>query len=258
MPWMLSPSATPTIYFCGIQEVAAARPRDAIATMSMASRGLCAAIQHAVRLGAAFVLISGSEVYGSPAEGETPQKEAYRGYLDPGGEKSWLGQAMRFAETLTVSASSEYDLSVRIIRVFNAYGEETSEASVELLPRLVRNILYGECLDAADDPEVGSFCHVTDVVEGVIRASRCDYRLPINIGTPVFVPREELVEQICCIAKCEIPLDLVLPGHPPTSKLVPDVSLARELLDWTPRVDLRAGLEGLVSHLRRHCRRRAP
>jgi len=206
----------------------------------------------AKRVRARMLLASTSEVYGDPRE--HPQSETYWGHVNPNGIRSCYDEGKRCAETLCWDYHRQNGVDVRIARIFNTYGPRMSFRDGRVVSNFILRALQGEPLELFGTGEqTRSFCYVGDTVEGLIRLMNTPQERPdpVNLGNPVEVTIRELADRICRLtgslsARRNMPLPADDPG-----RRCPDISRARTLLDWSPRVDLDEGLARTVDDFRR-------
>ncbi|MDX1436096.1 MAG: UDP-glucuronic acid decarboxylase family protein [Anaerolineales bacterium] len=195
-----------------------------------------------------FMLASTSEVYGDPLE--HPQKETYWGHVDPVGLRSMYDEAKRFAEALTMSYHRFHGIDTRIVRIFNTYGPRMRLDDGRVVPNFLRQALKGQPLTVYGDGEqTRSFCYVDDLIEGIYALLNADEVLPVNIGNPRETKVLELAELINEISgnKAGITYKPRQRGSGDPQRRQPDISKARDLLDWEPKVTLEDGLQRTIS-----------
>jgi len=212
-----------------------------IQTLKVGSLGTHNALGLARAKGAAFLLASTSEVYGDPTV--HPQREDYWGNVNPIGLRGVYDEAKRFAEALTMAYHRSHGLKTHIARIFNAYGPRMRLDDGRALPNFMGQALRGEPLTVfGDGSQTRSFCYVDDLVEGVVRLCASDYRLPVNLGNPNEISILDFAREIAALAgtHCRIVFQ-PLPEDDPRMRQ-PDISLARQLLGWSPKIDRQEGL----------------
>lgn len=218
--------------------------RLAVETLMVNSMGTKNALDFALRMRARFILASTSESYGDPEI--SPQPETYWGRVNPVGPRSCYDESKRFGEALTSEYVRKYQLDARILRFFNCYGPRMQAEDGRVVPNFVRQALRGSALTVYGTGEqTRSFCYVSDEVEGIWMAATVDGIAGevINIGNPEERSILNFAEVVADIAK--IPLKIEprpLPPDDPTNRC-PDITKARQLLGWEPRIDLRSGLQ---------------
>ena len=233
----LASAASPPAYL--------ARP---IETLSVGSAGTERLIAVALERGARFLLASTSEVYGDPLE--HPQPEAYWGNVNPIGERSVYDEAKRFAEALTTAHERVSGLDARIVRIFNTYGPRMQADDGRVVTNFVHQALRGEPLTVyGDGSQTRSFCYVGDLVAGLVALLESEVRGPVNLGNPTEFTMLELAEAVGELLGLEPAIEFrPLPSDDPRVRC-PDITRARELLGWEPKVALRDGLRLMVDSL---------
>lgn len=222
-----------------------------IQTLKVGSLGTHKALGLAKSKGARFLLASTSEVYGDPLL--HPQPETYWGNVNPVGPRGVYDEAKRFAEAITMAYHRHHGVDTRIVRIFNTYGPRMRADDGRVVPTFICQALDGEPLTAfGDGSQTRSFCFVTDLIEGIWRLLVSDYKDPMNIGNPAEMTVLEFAREIIRItgSRSEIAFK-PLPVDDPKVRQ-PDISRAREQLDWEPKVPLATGLEATIEHFRSH------
>jgi dTDP-glucose 4,6-dehydratase len=225
----------------------ATMPLEILAVGSTGTRNL---LDRAKADGAVFFLTSTSEVYGDPLV--HPQPETYWGNVSSIGPRSCYDEAKRFSEALTMAYHRVHGVDVRIVRIFNTYGERMRPNDGRVVNTFVVQALQGEPLTLhGDGSQTRSFCHVSDEVRGLMALLDSDYNLPVNVGNPdEFTMRElaelviELTGSLSEIISVELPPERE--GDPLQRK--PDIKLAKQLLNWEPDISLHDGLERMIKH----------
>jgi len=192
---------------------------------------------------AKFLLASTSEIYGDPLE--HPQKETYRGNVDPTGTRSVYDEAKRFAEALTMAYHRFHQIDTHIVRIFNTYGPRMRLDDGRVVPNFLQQALRGEPLTIyGDGMQTRSFCYVDDLIEGIYRLMMSDYHEPINLGNPNEISICEFADlvneltgnQAGTIVKMAKRL-----GNDPQRRQ-PDITRAKNILGWEPKINFREGL----------------
>ncbi len=198
---------------------------------------------------ARFLLASTSEVYGDPQV--HPQPETYWGHVNPVGPRGVYDEAKRFAEAMTMAYHRYHGLDTRIVRIFNTYGERMRPADGRVVSNFIVQALRNEPLTLyGDGSQTRSFCYVEDQVEGIFRLFHADYSEPVNIGNPDEFTIRELAEVVLQETGSSSSLvNLPLPVDDPKVRR-PDISRARRLLGWEPKVGLREGVRRTVPYFR--------
>jgi dTDP-glucose 4,6-dehydratase len=228
-----------------------ASPRDylqnPIHTMKVDSLGTLHTLGVAKRYRARYVLASTSEVYGDPEV--HPQPEEYWGHVNPVGPRSVYDEAKRFAEALAMAYHREHGVDVRVLRIFNTYGPRMRADDGRAVPTFIVQALRGEPLTVyGDGTQTRSFCYVDDLVEGVYRAAVADGLggTVLNLGNPEEVQVRRLAELVRELVGTQVPIvHRPLPQDDPRRRC-PDITRARRLLGWEPRVTLVEGLRRTV------------
>ncbi|RWV92020.1 hypothetical protein BHE74_00035876 [Ensete ventricosum] len=195
----------------------------------------------AKRVGARILLTSTSEVYGDPLE--HPQKEEYWGNVNPIGVRSCYDEGKRVAETLMFDYHRQHGLEIRIARIFNTYGPRMNIDDGRVVSNFIAQALRGESLTVqSPGTQTRSFCYVSDMVDGLIRLMEGDNTGPINIGNPGEFTMMELAEIVKELIEPSVSIEVVenTPDDPRQRK--PDISKAKQLLGWEPKITLRQGL----------------
>jgi dTDP-glucose 4,6-dehydratase len=220
-----------------------------IQTLKVGSLGTHNALGLARVKGARFMLASTSEVYGDPEV--HPQPETYWGRVNPIGPRGVYDEAKRFAEAITLAYHREHALDVRIVRIFNTYGPRLGANDGRVVSNFLTQALKGEPLTVyGDGHQTRSFCYVDDEVRGFLALLDGDHTGPINIGNDGEFTMLELAELVLDVTGSTSTIELhPLPVDDPTQRR-PDLTLARTLLGWEPRIPLREGLERTAEHFR--------
>jgi dTDP-glucose 4,6-dehydratase len=220
-----------------------------IPTLKVGALGTHKALGLAKTKGARFVLASTSEVYGDPLE--HPQRETYWGNVNPIGPRGVYDEAKRFAEAITVAYHRYHGLDAKIVRIFNTYGPRMRINDGRAVPSFIGQALRGEDVTVfGDGGQTRSFCYIDDLVDGIIRLMLSDLNDPVNIGNP----HEMTIEQIACtIIRMTGSASRVvyrpLPTDDPKVRQ-PDITRARLLLGWEPKVMLEDGLVKTIEYFR--------
>ncbi len=200
---------------------------------------------------ARVLIASTSEVYGDPLE--HPQKESYWGNVNPIGPRGVYDEAKRFQEALTMAYHTYHGLETRIVRIFNTYGPRMRTDDGRVLPAFFSQAIRGENLTVfGDGTQTRSFCYVDDLVEGIYRLLLSDYHLPVNVGNPSEITMNDFGREILKLVEGTTS-ELIykpLPKDDPKRRR-PDISLAKEVLDWEPRVDRFEGLRRTYEYFKK-------
>ncbi|MBL7917603.1 MAG: SDR family oxidoreductase, partial [Bacteroidia bacterium] len=191
---------------------------------------------------ARVLVASTSEVYGDPHV--HPQTEDYWGNVNPVGPRGCYDEAKRFMEALTMAYHNTHNLETRIVRIFNTYGPRMRLNDGRVLPAFIGQALRGEDLTMfGDGSQTRSFCFVDDLVEGIYRLLLSDYHMPVNIGNPQEITIKEFGEEILKLTGANQKLiSLPLPKDDPKQRR-PDITLAKKILNWEPKVERAEGLK---------------
>ena len=200
---------------------------------------------------ARFLLASTSEIYGDPLE--HPQKETYRGNVDPIGVRSVYDEAKRFAEALTMAYHRYHGIDTRIVRIFNTYGPRMHLDDGRALPNLLQQAIRGESLTVyGNGQQTRSFCYVDDLVDGIIRLLLSEEHDPVNIGNPHEMTILEFAETINRMtgnaSRVIFKPDMRSEGDP--QRRQPDITRARTILKWEPKINLEEGLQKTISYFK--------
>jgi dTDP-glucose 4,6-dehydratase len=201
--------------------------------------------------GARMLIASTSEVYGDPEV--HPQVEEYWGNVNPVGPRGCYDEAKRFQEAITMAYHNHHNLETRIIRIFNTYGPRMRLDDGRVLPAFLSQALKGENLTVfGDGSQTRSFCYVDDLVDGIYRLLLSDYHMPINIGNPAEITIKEFGEEIAKLTGVEFkPTYQALPENDPMKRR-PDITKAKEILGWEPKVDRAEGLKRTLEYFKEH------
>ena len=219
-------------------------------TLKAGSLGTINTLGLARKHGAEYFLASTSEVYGDPLV--TPQNEEYWGNVNPNGERSMYDEAKRFAEAATATYARSYDLKTKIIRIFNTYGPNMQLNDGRVVTNLIVQALNDEDLTIyGDGSQTRSFSYVSDTVAGIIAMMESNHYEVFNIGNPYEMSVKELSETILKLtnSKSEI-IYKPLPNDDPQQRR-PDISKAKDKLNWEPKVDLETGLNTTIEWIKK-------
>lgn len=236
--WHLASLASPKEYL--------AHPIETLESGSTGTRNM---LQIARRDRARFLVTSTSECYGDPLQ--HPQVETYWGNVNPVGVRSCYDESKRYAEAMTMAYHRYYGVRTNIARIFNTYGPRMALKDGRVVPAFLDQALQGQPLTIfGDGTQTRSFCYVSDMVDGLVRLASSEERLPINLGNPVELTILEFAERIRLLMDAELPIVFEpLPQDDP-QKRRPDISKARRLLGWEPKVKLEDGLRETVEYFK--------
>jgi dTDP-glucose 4,6-dehydratase len=215
--------------------------RLGIETLLTGSQGTLNVLEVARKYQAGFLHASTSECYGDPLV--HPQPESYWGNVNPIGPRSVYDEAKRYAEALTMAYQRYHGVNTHLVRIFNTYGPRLSAGDGRVISNFVTQALRGEDITIyGDGQQTRSFCYVSDLIEGILRLSRSDEHLPVNIGNPQEWTILECAREVLSVTNSRSQLRYEpLPEDDPTRRR-PDISKAQALLGWEPTIDLRTGL----------------
>jgi dTDP-glucose 4,6-dehydratase len=221
-----------------------------IATLKVGSLGTFHALDVAHKYGAKYLVSSTSECYGDPLE--HPQKETYWGNVNPIGPRSVYDEAKRFTEAVTMAYRRYHQVDTRIVRIFNTYGPRMQVNDGRVVPNFMRQALRGEDLTVyGDGSQTRSFCYVSDEIAGFMRMAKSSEPGPVNIGNPTEFTILECARQVLAVtgSKSKIRYE-DLPQDDPKLRC-PDITKARTLLGWEPKVNLETGLRLSLDYFRK-------
>jgi dTDP-glucose 4,6-dehydratase len=216
-----------------------------IQTLKVGALGTHNALGLALEKGAKFLLASTSEVYGDPQI--HPQPETYWGHVNPVGPRGVYDESKRFAEAMTVAYHRYHGVDTRIARIFNTYGPRMRLDDGRVVPNFVRQSLLGEPLTVYDDgSRTRSFCYVSDMVESLVRLLDSDETSPVNLGNPHEMTILEFAGKVLEVTGSQSKIIFITPTDERTKDdpmtRQPDISKARQVMDWEPVVPLEKGL----------------
>jgi dTDP-glucose 4,6-dehydratase len=212
-----------------------------IETLQVGSLGTFHALDLARKYGAKYFVSSTSECYGDPAE--HPQKETYWGNVNPIGPRSVYDEAKRFTEAVTMAYHRYYKVDTRIVRIFNTYGPRMQLNDGRVIPNFMKQALRGEDLTVyGAGSQTRSFCYVSDEIDGFLRLAKSSEHLPVNIGNPSEFTILECAKRVLAVTGSNSSIRYeALPQDDPKQRC-PDISKAKNLLGWEPKIDLETGL----------------
>ncbi len=223
--------------------------RLAIETLLVGAFGTKNLLDLALKNKASFLQASTSEVYGDPLQ--HPQTEEYWGNVNPIGERSYYDEAKRFGEALVMAYHRKLAVKTHIARIFNTYGPKMQGSDGRVVPNFINQALSGKEMTVfGDGKQTRSFCFVSDLVEGLIALMDSDYHLPVNLGNPEENTILEFAETIIKLTNSSsIIVFRPLPKDDPLRRK-PDISKAKKILGWQPKVSLSGGLEKTISYFK--------
>ena len=222
-----------------------------IQTMKAGALGTHNSLGVAKAHNARFLLASTSEIYGDPLV--HPQVETYSGNVDPVGTRAVYDEAKRFAESLTMAYYRQHGVDTRIVRIFNTYGPRMDLEDGRALPNLLKQALLGQPLTVyGNGRQTRSFCYVDDLVDGIIRLLLSDEHMPVNIGNPLEMTLLQFAESINKITDNKAGIAFVPDARSERDpqRRRPDITRARTILEWEPKVDLEQGLRNTVPYFK--------
>jgi len=220
-----------------------------IQTLKVGSLGTHKTLGVAKDKNARYLIASTSEVYGDPLV--HPQKEDYWGNVNPVGPRGVYDEAKRFAEAMTMAYHRFHGVQTRIVRIFNTYGERMRVNDGRVVPAFISQALRNEPLTVfGDGNQTRSFCYVSDLIEGIYRLLMSDEAQPTNIGNPAEMTVLQFAEVIKKLTGSNAPIEFrPLPEDDPKIRK-PDITKAKQLLGWEPRVPLEEGLQRTIAYFR--------
>jgi len=227
---MASPASPPEYLRLGIE------------TLRVGSVGTENTLEIAAKYGAGHLHASTSECYGDPLE--HPQREEYWGHVNPVGPRSVYDESKRYAEALVMAYHRSRGVNTHLVRIFNTYGPRLHPVDGRVISNLMMQALRGEPLTIyGDGSQTRSFCYVDDLIEGILRLSRTDEHMPVNVGNPNEFTILECAQAVLEVTGSKSELRFApLPEDDPTRRR-PDITKARRLLGWEPKIELNEGLK---------------
>jgi dTDP-glucose 4,6-dehydratase len=223
--------------------------RLGIETLQVGSAGTLNSLEIARRYGAGYLHASTSECYGDPEV--HPQVETYWGNVNPIGPRSVYDEAKRFSEAAVMAYNRYHGVNTHLVRIFNTYGPRLQASDGRVISNFMIQALRGEPLTIyGDGSQTRSFCYVSDLIDGIVRLSRSGEHLPVNVGNPTEWTILECAKEILEVtgSRSEI-VRMPLPPDDPARRR-PDITKARTLLGWEPKISLREGLERSLEYFR--------
>ena len=220
-----------------------------IPTLKVGSLGTFNTVELAKKYGAEYLLASTSECYGDPLQ--HPQKETYWGNVNPIGPRSVYDEAKRFSEAVIVAYRRYHKVDTHIVRIFNTYGPRMQLNDGRVIPNFMKQALRGEDLTVyGDGSQTRSFCYVSDEIEGILRLAKSSEPGPVNLGNPAEFTILECANKVLAVtgSKSRIRHE-ALPQDDPKQRC-PDISKARQVLGWEPKIKLEDGLKLSLDYFR--------
>ncbi|MFF3263899.1 UDP-glucuronic acid decarboxylase family protein [Streptomyces sp. NPDC002932] len=219
--------------------------RMPVATLRAGGHGTFNALCLAREKGARIVITSTSEVYGDPLE--HPQREEYWGNVNPVGPRACYDESKRFSEALAVAFRDEYQVDIGIARLFNSYGPDMRDDDGRVVPTFIKQALAGTPLTVmGDGSQTRSLCYVSDTVRGILALAASSESTPVNIGNPHEITMRELAGHVLGLTGSVSPVQYVEAHPDDPQRRRPDISKARRVLGWEPRVPLFDGLKETI------------
>jgi dTDP-glucose 4,6-dehydratase len=221
-----------------------------IPTLKVGALGTHKALGLAKAKGARFVIASTSEVYGDPLE--HPQKETYWGNVNPVGPRGVYDEAKRFAEAMTMAYHRYHGVDAKIVRIFNTYGPRMRIKDGRAVPNFISQALRGEDVTIfGSGAQTRSFCYVSDLVDGILKLAESSINEPVNIGNPHEMSIEQMAHLIIEMTGSSSKVVFKpLPTDDPKVRQ-PDITRARTLLGWEPKVPLEQGLTSTIEYFKK-------
>jgi dTDP-glucose 4,6-dehydratase len=220
-----------------------------IETLQVGSLGSFHSLELAEKYGARYMLASTSECYGDPQE--HPQRETYWGHVNPIGPRSVYDESKRFAEALTMAYLRYRKVNTRILRIFNTYGPRLQLNDGRVISNFMKQALRGDPLTVhGEGTQTRSFCYVSDEVQGILRLAWSEIHEPVNIGNPDEFTVLECARLVLEVTGSQSPITHTpLPEDDPKQRC-PDITRARQLLGWEPKINLESGLRLSLDYFR--------
>ena len=223
--------------------------RRPIETLRVGSVGVENMLEIAKRYGAGFLHASTSECYGDPLE--HPQTETYWGNVNPIGPRSVYDEAKRFGEAITMAYCRTHGVNTHLVRIFNTYGPRLHPDDGRVVSNFIMQALRGEPLTIyGDGQQTRSFCYVDDLIEGIVRLARSDEHEPVNLGNPSEFTILECAQAILEVTGSRSGLRYEPAMEDDPVRRQPDISKARKLLNWEPKIEFREGLRRSLDFFR--------
>ena len=219
-------------------------------TLEIGAVGTKNMLDLAIKKKATILVASTSEIYGDPLQ--HPQKESYFGNVNPVGPRGVYDEAKRYMEALTVAFKNKKKLDIRIVRIFNTYGPRMRVDDGRAIPNFINQSLNNRNFTVyGDGTQTRSFCYITDTIEGIYRILKSNYSMPINIGNTNEYSVLELIKLIKKITNSNSNFSFrELPQNDPKIRK-PDITMAKKILDWTPKVELKKGIIKTINYYKK-------
>jgi len=223
--------------------------RLGVETLRVGSAGTLNTLELAKKYGAGYLQASTSECYGDPEV--HPQTESYWGHVNPIGPRSVYDESKRFSEAAVMAYHRYHGVATRMVRIFNTYGPRLQASDGRVISNLMMQALRGEDLTIyGDGSQTRSFCYVSDLVDGILRLAESKEALPVNIGNPVEWTILECAKEVLHVTGSKAAITFkALPQDDPARRR-PDISKAKSLLGWEPKIKLREGLQLSLDYFR--------
>ncbi|MEO8735419.1 MAG: UDP-glucuronic acid decarboxylase family protein [Edaphobacter sp.] len=223
--------------------------RLGVETLLVGSAGTINTLDLARKYNAGYLHASTSECYGDPEV--HPQIETYWGNVNPIGPRSVYDEAKRFSEAAVMAYHRYYGVNTHLVRIFNTYGPRLQVNDGRVISNFMSQALRGEPLTIyGDGSQTRSFCYVSDLIDGIVRLSRSEEHLPVNIGNPDEWTIAECAQEVLAVTGSKSAIVVKpLPQDDPTRRR-PDITKARALLGWEPKVNLRQGLQNSLQYFK--------
>ncbi len=223
---------------------------DPVMTFKTSVLGSLNVLELARRTGARVFQASTSEVYGDPTT--SPQKESYWGNVNPNGIRACYDEGKRASESIFFDYQRMYNLPIRVARIFNTYGPSMSINDGRVVSNFICQALQNKPISIyGDGSQTRSFCYVDDLINGIVTLFESEYnRTPMNLGNPVPISMQQLAREIILLTNSKSKIKyLPLPSDDPTNRQ-PDISLAKEILNWEPRINRDIGLSKTIQYFK--------
>jgi dTDP-glucose 4,6-dehydratase len=224
-----------------------------IQTLKVGALGTHNSLGLALAKGATFLLASTSEVYGDPLV--HPQDESYWGNVNPIGPRGVYDESKRFAEALTMAYHRYHEVDTRIVRIFNTYGPRMRADDGRVVPNFLCQALRGDPLTVyGEGARTRAFCYISDLVDGIVRLMEADVEGPVNLGNPNELSILDFAKRVLAVTGSASEITFVQPTDARTrddpQRRCPDITRAREVLGWEPRVPLDEGVRRTADYFR--------